>query len=108
VAHLPFRKNPVIFRDGSVDYDPKSICGTEWNLFEIMQDRNKGFRSINRNHQSFGFLALIRGGSACLFLGQTGVKGATFLPVIEFQPDLFKIQYSTSKSTKSAGNLFLF
>jgi hypothetical protein len=44
---LPW-KNPAISRGGSVDYGLKSMCGTEWNLFEIMQDRNKGFWSINR------------------------------------------------------------
>jgi hypothetical protein len=33
-----------------------------------------------RNLHSFEHSPLIRGGSACLFFGQTGVKGATLLP----------------------------
>ena len=78
----PPYKNPAIFKGSSVDYGSKSTCGTEWKLFEIIQDRNKGFGSINRNHQSFGYSALIRGVSARLFLRQRGVKGATFLPEI--------------------------
>ena len=82
---LPW-KTPVIFRGRSVDYGPKSICGTEWNLFEIIQDRNKGVWSIDRNHQSFGYSALIHGGSACLFLRQTRVHDAILLPVIREGP----------------------
>jgi hypothetical protein len=67
---------------GGSDYGPKSICGKEWNPFEIGQGREKRSWSINRNHQSLGYSVLIRGGSACLFLGQMGIKGATFLSVL--------------------------
>ena len=87
-------KNPAIFRCGSVDYGPKSICGREWNLFEIMQDRNKGFWSINRNRQSFGYSALIRDGSACLFLRQTRVHDAILLPEVVIPENYPYIQAS--------------
>jgi hypothetical protein len=75
-------KEPCNFKGGSVDYGPKSICGTEWNLFEIMQDRNKGFWSINRNHQSFGYSSLIQGGFTCLIFRQPRVHDAMLFPVI--------------------------
>ena len=78
-------KESCNFRSGFVDFAPNSICDTEWNLFEIMQDRNKGFWSINRNHQPFGYSALIHGGSTCLFFRQTRVCDAIFFPVIHIQ-----------------------
>jgi len=65
--------------DGSVDYGPKSICSMERNPFDIVQSRDKRFWSINRNQQSLEYSMLIRGGSTCLFLGQTGDQDATFL-----------------------------
>ena len=70
------------FTGSSVDYGPKSIRGTEWNPFEIVQGRKKRSWSINRNHQSLGYSVLIRGGPACLFLGQAGGQAATFLPEV--------------------------
>jgi hypothetical protein len=84
VTQLPVKES-CNFRSGFVDFGPNSICDTEWNLFEIMQDRNKGFWSINRNHQPFGYSALIHGGSTCLFFRQTRVCDAIFFPVIHIQ-----------------------
>ena len=74
------RKNTEIFRGGSVDCGLNSVCGTERDPFDTAQCGEKKSWSMNRNHQSLGYSVLIRGWSACLFLGQIGVNGATFLP----------------------------
>ena len=91
---LSFNERIGHFRNGSVNYGSKSRCGTEWKPFKIMQGREKRSWSINRNHRSLEYPVLIRGGSACLFFGQTGVNGATFLPVLSIFRNFATMQRS--------------
>jgi hypothetical protein len=73
-------KETCYFDGDTADYGPKSICGTEWNPFEIVQGREKRSWSINRNHQSSGFVPIKLTRDGCLKFRHQGNAYTTLLP----------------------------